>query len=59
MNEEQQYLEAVEKKLSEKIGETQKKMQAGEKDLREMHDYFWDNYTEFDEYGYELYDNRK
>lgn len=59
MNEEQQYLEAVEKKLSEKIGETQKKMQAGEKDLREMHDYFWDNYTEFDEYGYELYDNNK
>lgn len=59
MNEEQQYLEAVEKKLSGKITELQKKMQEGEKDLKQLHDYYWDNYTEFDEYGYERYDNNQ
>lgn len=59
MNEEQQYLKAVEEKLSEKIRELQQKMQAGEQDLQQLHDYFWDNYTEFDEYGYELYDNNR
>ena len=59
MNEEQQYLEAVEKKLSGKITELQKKMQEGEKDLKQLHDYYLDNYTEFDEYGYERYDNNQ
>lgn len=57
MKEEQQYLEQVLKKLGEKIKSVKQKMKAGEKDLEELHDYFWDNYSEFDEYGYELYDN--
>jgi len=57
LNEEQQYLDMVLQKLLEKIEEIRKKMQAGEKELESLHDYFWDNYTEFDEYGYELYDN--
>ena len=57
MKEEQQYLEQVLNKLKEKIKSVKQKMKAGEKDLEELHDYFWDNYTEFDEYGYELYDN--
>ena len=41
MNEEQQYLEAVEKKLSGKITELQKKMQEGEKDLKQLHPVRW------------------
>ena len=24
-----------------------------------MHDYYWENYTEMDEYGYENYDNQQ
>lgn len=38
--------------LEDKIGEVQK-------DIGEMHDYYWQNYTEMDQYGYENYDNQQ
>ena len=31
----------------------------GEKDVEDMHEYYWENYTEMDEYGYENYDNQQ
>ena len=31
----------------------------GQKEIDQMQEYFWDNYTEMDEYGYEYYDNQQ
>ena len=50
---EEKYLELVIEKLKTKIAQIDDKMQGNEKDIESMHDYFWENYTEFDEYGYE------
>ena len=57
MNEEE-YLSFVKKALIQKINEIDQKMIANETDVKTMNDYFWENYTEFDEYGYEMYDNK-
>ena len=56
MNEEA-YLDLVMDALHQKIKEINTKIAGNEKDIESMHDYFWENYTEFDEYGYEIYDN--
>lgn len=56
MNEES-YLLLVKEILQQKIREIAEKIEENEKDIASMHEYFWDNYTEFDEYGYEIYDN--
>ena len=29
------------------------------KEVEDMHEYYWENYTEMDEYGYENYDNQQ
>lgn len=57
MNEEE-YLSFVKKALIQKINEIDEKIIANETDVKTMNDYFWENYTEFDEYGYEMYDNK-
>lgn len=54
---EEAYLELVLDKLHEKIAEIDGKISANQQDITNMHAYFWENYNEFDEYGYELYDN--
>lgn len=54
---EEDYLTLVLETLHQKIDEIQKKIAVNEKDIESMHDYFWENYAEFDEYGYEIYDN--
>lgn len=51
------YLDLVITILQQKIEEIDAKIAGNEKDIETMHDYFWENYTEFDEYGYERYDN--
>lgn len=51
------YLSLVIKALHQKIEEINAKIEGNEKDIESMHEYFWENYTEFDEYGYEMYDN--
>ena len=56
MNEES-YLHLVKEILKQKIREIDDKLAGTDQDLASMHDYFWENYTEFDEYGYEMYDN--
>ena len=30
-----------------------------QKDIESMNDYYWENYTEMDQYGYENYDNQQ
>lgn len=51
------YLSLTLETLWQKIREIQAKIAGNEKDIENMHDYFWENYAEFDEYGYEIYDN--
>ncbi|MFR6617902.1 MAG: HelD family protein [Blautia massiliensis (ex Durand et al. 2017)] len=34
-------------------------MEAGQKEIEGMHEYYWENYTEMDQYGYENFDNQQ
>lgn len=52
-----EYLDYVEEKLSESISQLNDELVKGEEDVAQMHDYYWSNYTEMDEYGYENFDN--
>ena len=49
--EEENYLKLVLKKAAKKYAETVQKLGDNAKDMESMNDYFWENYTEFDEYG--------
>ena len=51
------YLNLVEEKLAARIEVLNEELREGAREVEEMHDYFWENYTEMDEYGYENYDN--
>ena len=53
------FLEEVKEKLNSRIHALQQDLEEGEKDIAGMQEYYWDNYTEMDEYGYENYDNRQ
>ena len=53
------FLEDVLEKLHKKMDELKEDLTAGEQEIRQMHDYYWDNYTEMDQYGYEDYDNQQ
>ena len=55
--EEEAYLKSVIELINEKLNELDKKVDITDKDMTDFHEYFWNSYTEFDEYGYELYDN--
>ena len=54
---EEQYLSMVQRKLGEKIEKIDHTLKEQDVTIGEMNDYFWENYTEFDEYGYEQFDN--
>ena len=53
------FLEKVTEKLKERIEKLDQSILAGQKDIESMHDYYWENYTEMDQYGYEDYDNQQ
>lgn len=53
------FLEDVLEKLHKKMDELKEDLTAGEQEIRQMHDYYWENYTEMDQYGYEDYDNQQ
>lgn len=53
------FLEYVTEKLRKKLEETKHSLSEGQKEIENMHDYYWENYTEMDQYGYEEYDNRQ
>lgn len=56
---EQEHLEWIERCLAERIAGLNEELEEGEKDVEDMHDYYWQNYTEMDEYGYENFDNQQ
>ena len=53
------FLEEVKEKLNSRIEELKGNLEEGEKDIASMQEYYWGNYTEMDEYGYENYDNQQ
>jgi len=54
-----EYLELVTKKLNTKVEELGAVICEVQKDIEGMNDYYWENYTEMDQYGYEDFDNRR
>ena len=53
------FLEKVELKLKKRLDEIKKSLSDGQKEIDNMQEYYWENYTEMDEYGYEDYDNQQ
>ena len=53
------HLILVTEKLNSKIAEMSAVIEEVQKDIISMNDYYWENYTEMDQYGYEDFDNRR
>lgn len=53
------YLEMVTEKLEKRILEIRQSISEGQKEIEGMHEYYWENYTEMDQYGYENFDNQQ
>ena len=53
------YLEYVLGCLRKRLAEIDDNLARGEKEIEEMHEYYWENYTEMDQYGYENFDNQQ
>lgn len=54
-----EFLNYVTEKIKRRLGEIEKDLNEGQKEIENMHEYYWENYTEMDQYGYEEYDNRQ
>ena len=53
------FLNKVTEKIRTRLTEVDASIEAGQKDIQSMNEYYWENYTEMDEYGYENYDNQQ
>ena len=53
------FLEDVTLKIEKRLDEIRRDLHEGQKEIENMHEYYWDNYTEMDQYGYEDYDNQQ
>ena len=53
------FLEDIEEKLKNRLVQLKKELDEGQKEIENMHEYYWENYTEMDQYGYEDYDNQQ
>lgn len=51
------YLNKVLEKLREAIAQLEQKMEFRRSEIVKMQEYYWESYTEYDEYGYEKFDN--
>lgn len=54
-----EFLKDILEKIRERIGVLDETIRKGQEDIAGMHAYYWDNYTEMDQYGYENYDNQQ
>lgn len=54
-----QYLAYVLEKLKARIAQISQSIAEGQKEIEGMHEYYWENYTEMDQYGYENFDNQQ
>lgn len=53
------FLEKIREKLQVRREEVEKSLEEGQKEIENMHEYYWENYTEMDQYGYEDFDNQQ
>ena len=53
------YLAYVSEKIKNRLLALKETLLQGQQEIHDMHDYYWENYTEMDEYGYENYDNQQ
>ena len=51
MTDQTAYLNLVLEKLNERIAKLNLSLQEGAKEVEDMHEYYWENYTEMDQYG--------
>ena len=54
-----EFITLITGKIQTKIAEIGEKIQEVQKDIEGMHEYYWENYTEMDQYGYENFDNQQ
>ena len=54
-----EYLAHVPGTLRHRITQLDDSIEAGQKEIEGMHEYYWENYTEMDQYGYENFDNQQ
>ena len=54
-----EYLAHVTGTLRHRITQLDDSIEAGQKEIEGMHEYYWENYTEMDQYGYENFDNQQ
>ena len=57
--EEKEYLSEMIRKIGDQIEKTKEALSKGQKESDNLQDYYWQNYTEMDQYGYEDYDNQQ
>ena len=53
------FLAEVSEKLQERLFKLAETLLAGQQEIENMHTYYWENYTEMDQYGYEDFDNQQ
>ncbi len=53
------YLDQILEKIRRCIAALDESIVQGEQEIEEMHEYYWENYTEMDQYGYENFDNQQ
>ena len=46
-----EYLSHVTESLKHRIAQLDESIEAGQKEIEGMHEYYWENYTEMDQYG--------
>lgn len=54
-----EYLAYVLEQLKRRLAEISLALAEGQKEIEGMHEYYWENYTEMDQYGYENFDNQQ
>ena len=59
MSKGREHLNLVVDKLNNKISDMCTVIDVIQKDIENMNEYYWENYTEMDQYGYEDFDNRR
>ena len=59
MSKGREHLKLVSEKLNNKIHQMGATILEVQKDIESMNDYYWENYTEMDQYGYEDFDNQR
>ena len=54
-----EFLDDVTAKIRRRLEEIKRSLDEGQKEIENMHEYYWENYTEMDQYGYEDFDNQQ